>query len=190
MFDFVEVKKAIIKDLKQICIQNYLILKEINNLPTEINLVISYNRLQISDELIKLNEDIEYSLKQNIHILISQSYIYNIDILSEYDQHYKNISNIFYDGTAQVTYNPKSNCPQNKCIDILYSLDNNIFYKLLYSYINKNRDLTSYKDYEYHYDLNLDYYIKLLSWKTSMKYMKLLEIVNLDNFYDLYKNKC
>ena len=56
-------------------------------------------------------------------------------------------------------------------------------------YTYKNSDILAYKDYEYHYDINLDYYIKLLSWKTSMKYMKSLKIVNLDNFYDLYKNK-
>ena len=84
MFDFVEVKKTIIKDVKQICIQNYLVLEEFNYLPKDVNLMISYNRLQISDELITLNEDIEYSFKQNIHLLISQSYIYNIDLLYEY----------------------------------------------------------------------------------------------------------
>jgi hypothetical protein len=135
-----------------------------------------------SNELITLEDDVKYSHKASIYLLISQSCIYNIDILSEYEQHYKDISNIFYVGKFPFTYNPKNNCLQNKCIDILYSLDDNIFYKLLFDYINKNN--TSYKDYEYHYDRNLNRFITRMFWKTDTKYIKLLKIVNLDNFLE------
>lgn len=180
MFDFVEVERAIINDLNQICIQNYLILKEFNYLPKEINLTISYNRLRISDELITLNEDIEYSYKDCLFKLINQSIAYKIDIFKKYNQYLKDLPNLCYWDKKYIIYDQKNKSPQNRYINILYTLDSDIFYKLLVDYFSGST--SSYKYYEYHYDRNLDIYINNMDWKTDVKYIKLLDIVNLDDF--------
>lgn len=157
-----------------------MVLEELNNLPNEINLIIAYNRLKVSDELIKLNEDIEYSYKDSIFKLIRQSIIYRIDIFSPWNEYLKDLPNIRYWDKKYLIYNPKSECPQNRCLDILYSLDNYIFYKLMFDYNNKRR--FSYKNYESEYNEELDRFIKIMEWKSHIKYIKLLKIVDLDNF--------
>jgi hypothetical protein len=180
MFDFVMVKKSIINDLNQICAQNYLILKELNFLPKELNLIIAHNRRKISDELIALNEDIEYSYKDCLFKLINRSIAYNIDIFEKYDQYLKDLPNVRYWDKKHIIYNPKNKSPQNRCINILYSLDSDIFYKLLVDYFSGST--SSCKYYEYHYDRNLGIYINTMNWKTNIKYIKLLDIINLDDF--------
>jgi len=183
MFDFINVKEAINNDLKQISVQNYLFLKELNYLPKEINLIIVYNRLQISDELITLNEDIEYSHKDSIFRLLKESKFYNIDIFSKYDQYLEKSTNKRLFGGKNSIYNPKIRDAQNNCLDILYSLDKYIFYKLLFDYSSKtNSDLY---DYEHRYSLNLNYYIKKTEWKSDKKYIKLLKIIDLNNLLKL-----
>lgn len=186
MFDFADVKTAIIDDIKPICTQNYLILKELNVFPMEINLIIIYNRLIHSNELIMLKEDIEYSYKDSMFRLIQQSITTSMlcgtDILSNYDEYLKDLPDRHYWGKTSHIYNPKSECYYSRCTDILYLLNDNIFYTLLLDYINKTNIL--YKDYEKHYNLNTDYYIKIMNLKSDMKYIKLLQIVNLDNFLE------
>lgn len=181
MFDFSKVKEVIIDDLKPICIQNYLILTKINCLPKEVNLIIAHNRLQISDELILLNEDIKYSHKDCIFKLIRQSIIYGVDIFSQYDEHLKDLPSTRYWDTIQLTYHSKIRSALNRCVDILYFLDNNVFYKLLFNYNNHG---FSYEDYEYWYNKNLDHLINTMAWKSDKKYIKLLKIIDLDQFIE------
>ena len=177
MLDFTKVKEAIINDLKPICVQNYLILKELNYLPKEVSLIIAYNCLQISNELISLKEDIEHSHKSSFRTLIDES---NIDILSEYNQYFNHLPTIIYFG--ELDYYKKKELRKKECIDILYCLDKNIYYKLLFRYINKYN--YTYKYYEDLYRRNILQYQSILKLKTTTKYRKFLQIINLNNFLE------
>lgn len=176
MFDFTDVEIAVINDLKSMYVQQYLILNESNILPKEVNLIIMYDRLQISDNLQAIRKDIEYSHKNSMAFLIARSLDYSIDILLEYDNYLMDLPCIRYWGNREYFYHQQYDTPQNICIDLLYSLDNNIFYKLLSDYLIKNdQTINSYK---INYDMNLENLKIQLGWKTNSYYIKLLKIID------------
>lgn len=176
MFDFSKVKESIINDLKKVCTQNYWMLQEISNLPKEVNFIISHNMLLNSDELVTLDEDIKYTYNMSFRSLIDRN---KIDILSEYSEYFKHLPDINYSDYIAIDYYQKKELRLKECINILYCLDKNIFYKLLFRYTNK-----SYKEYERQYRRNINYYKCVMQLKTDTKYIKLLQIVNLENFLE------
>lgn len=153
MFNFTAIQKAIIHDLKPICMNNYLILNEINILPKElIKSIISYT-FEISDEMILLNEDIifleEYSLFDLIHICYNpfsiniDLLINNIDILfPEYNNFLNlNINNLHRKPLTK-SYDEYGSLVR-KCVKNLYVLNNDIFDILFRRYCDQ-RDSNIY----------------------------------------------
>ena len=58
MLTFTKVRFAIIHDLTPICVNHYFILKTLNLLPQEVNLIIAYHILVVSNEMVNLENDI------------------------------------------------------------------------------------------------------------------------------------
>lgn len=156
MLDFTDIEKAIIHDLKPVCIYNYLILNQFNLLPNEVNLLIVYDQLQVSDAMILLRKDIYHLRIDEIRSSIISARSYSIDILSpEYG-----LTNC--------------NLTDQECVR-LYKMDDQIG-SILRSRIN---DAMS-KKYEHFSEMlnlipfNFRYYIKQM--ETNKKYSKLLKM--------------
>lgn len=140
MIDFSKVEKAIIDDMKIICVNNYLILNNINILPKEVNFIIAYNRFLISEELKQLYKDIKHSYYLNFRTLIDTT---GIDILSEYSIYFENLPKICYDDCSDLDKYIKHESHLKDCINLLFSLNKNCFYELIFKNMNE-----SYKIYE------------------------------------------
>jgi len=182
MFDFSKIRNAIIKDLQPICIHNYLILNKINILPKELIKEIIYHRLLISDEMIKLNKDIEILEQNCLYKLIDNCYspfdhlirgnIYQrIDILSpEYNQ-YLNL-NINWLKISLPKACKMYSSEITGCAKKLYYIENDIFDILFKRYYQQKDGIA----YIQNYKNGLLYYAS--NMETSYKYARLLLIRN------------
>ena len=180
MFNFTSIKNAITDDLRPICINNYLILNEINILPKELINEIIYYTFITTDEIIKLEQDIIYLEKDSLYQLIYFCYplrgtfsqTENINILSpEYNKYLNLDSKYFCRVPLSKAWN-KYNKILIKCVEKLYSLNNDIFNILFKRYydLNNSRGRIYIEDYE----SNVKSYINKM--KISSKYSSLLSI--------------
>lgn len=165
MLDFTHIEKAMMEDLKLICIDQYLIFNHLNILPKEVNLIIIYDRLCISDELVTLKDSIEYSYKEGLHLLLYLCVQQDLNIVSNYEKqlHSTKISSI---------YQPNRKSQSNHFIDKLYKSNNQIFNIIIAKYL-----FVGYMDreeYRNHYIVNMDWYNQQLTIPT--KYKPLLQI--------------
>ncbi len=157
MLDFTDVENAIINDLKPICIDNYLILNQLN-LPKEVNLLIVYAQLQVFDEMILLRKDI-YNLRiDRISSRMKDAILSRLDILGEYKPY-------LTDNTSDSIY---------KCAVLLYEKNNQIFNMLNYQYYKQCADRHGITfEFLYYFPLNFHYYIGTM--ETHEKYSSLLK---------------
>lgn len=166
MLDCTDIKVAIIKDLKPISVNIYLIFNELNMLPKEVNLIIVLNRLYVSDELLLLDEDMIMLKKEELGNIIFASVERSIDILSPEYNKYLNL-----DLNLCLNLRKNSNVINigiRECCDKIYDL--NIFEILLERFlITQNLSIESYKlkGIEYTYYTN--------KMKTDKKYTSLLK---------------
>ena len=174
MFDFTTIQKQIIYDLTPICINNYLIINEINILPKELVKSIIYDLFLISNEIVLLKDDIIRLEKNSIFELISTCFnpYNNIDILSP---EYNKYINMDINDVQRRFLMPDFNnyiLTITTCTETIYLLHNNIFDILFNRYCNKNN---TYKDiYIKDHQNNIDYYINIM--KLPKKYSSLLSI--------------
>ena len=172
MFDFTAIKKAITDDLRSICINNYLILNEINVLPKELINEIIYYTFITTDEIIKLEQDIINLEKDSLSRLINTCFnpYNNIDILSpEYNDYIDwDINKERLNITDFIEYNKMIIKGSEK----LYSLNNDIFDILFKRYYDQNESLG--QRYIINYKKNINFYMDQM--KISTKYSSLLFI--------------
>jgi hypothetical protein len=176
MFDFTAIKNAIIHDIKPICIQNYLILSEINILPKELVKNIIYCTFELVDEIVMLKEDIILLEKDSLFQLISTCFnpCNNIDILfPEYNKYISMDINDIQHRFA-MTNCIKFDSEIIICTEKLYVLNKNIFDLLFNRYCGKN---DSYKRvYIENYQRNIQYYINKM--KISKEYSSSIKNIN------------
>lgn len=172
MFDFKAIENAIIDDLKPICINNYLILNEINVFPKELVKYIIYYRFEISDEIITLKEDIIYiekaCLVQLLHICFNP--YNNIDILSpNYDKYIDMDINDLQHRLKQTSLT-EYHLLIKIGVDKIYDLGSNICEILIKRYYDKNNYRRICTEEDIKSCIN--------NMKTAHKYSSLLSIRN------------
>ncbi len=165
MLDFTKIENAIMDDLKLICTKQYLLLNTLG-LPKEVNLMIIYNRLCLSDELSSLKTDMTYSHKEALHLLFYACLREDID-LSDYEKQLT-----LRIGHLSMGYQPNRKSQSNHFIDKLYESNNHIFDIIIVKYLSAG--YMDKEEYRSHYIMNKDWYVEQLT--IPEKYKPLLEI--------------